>query len=454
MRFGPYKLKFSEWLGDSERGLFKRPPRFMQLFLYSKGCSNMKGITVFNCALFVGMSIASLQTLSAQTIYGMRQGILPWEQGLYLGGYDIMSNTWVYGDTLEYAEGFGLGTSTFNQWDEAYVFLGLPSGGTGLEWMSHSVEAEGAETTAEVFGNMHSIHHDMQNGKFYGLEGYGLDSTWMDWGTRVITLEVEDGQVNTIPILEMDWMQGVVAGSSCYDSDLHHFYIWGIDNTGVGRLVTVDCEAGSIVADVSPEMGSNANLSEFEFNINDGQLIGLKATYTANGDADMELIVVDPLSGVITPQLALPQVDFYTPDGTEFDQLNGFYILHYYQDQGIGLNSSIMAIDAATWEVVVDVPLDANFVELEMSNASFATLRYSPANVSDESLSRIDLEKGYWINNSPGSFAVRRFDITGRLAVPATTIPPNARLEVPSGNWLWDFQGINGLRFSRHTIRS
>ena len=34
----------------------------------------------------------------------------------------------------------------------------------------------------EFEGTLHSIHHDMQSGQFYGLQGYGLDSTWVSWG--------------------------------------------------------------------------------------------------------------------------------------------------------------------------------------------------------------------------------------------------------------------------------
>ena len=62
--------------------------------------------------LLAAASLAA--SASAQTTYGLRQGMLPWQEGLYLGGYDVLSNTWVLGDTLDYAVGFGLGSSTFD----------------------------------------------------------------------------------------------------------------------------------------------------------------------------------------------------------------------------------------------------------------------------------------------------------------------------------------------------
>ena len=57
----------------------------------------------------------------------MQQNVIPWQEGLYLAGYEVLSDTWIWADTLEYAEGFGLGSSTYDHWEDDYVFLGLPS---------------------------------------------------------------------------------------------------------------------------------------------------------------------------------------------------------------------------------------------------------------------------------------------------------------------------------------
>ena len=92
--------------------------------------------------LHLHLVVAALTGLSvhqglAQNIYGFQQNVIPWQQGLYLAGYDVLGDTWVWGDTLDYAEGFGLGSSTYDQWEDEFVFLGLPSGGmAGLQWMA------------------------------------------------------------------------------------------------------------------------------------------------------------------------------------------------------------------------------------------------------------------------------------------------------------------------------
>ena len=129
----------------------------------------------------------------------------------------------------------------------------------------------------------------------------------------------------------------------------------------------------------------------------------------------MELISVDPATGDITPRLELPNLDSYTPDGTVFDQLNRMYVLHYYA--GMGTSPHIMAIDATTWDVLADNPLNQNFLELEMSNVAFADQRYSLSEVS-ESLRpspTLSLERGRWTNMTPETLNVTRTDQLGRV---------------------------------------
>lgn len=410
-------------------------------------------------ALIAMLSLAILAPASGQTTYGLQQNVIPWQQGLYLGGYDVLSNTWVYGDTLPYAEGFALGSSTYDQWEDGYVFIGVPSGGGSVQWMSQPVDGSDA-TLTPMTGNVHSVHHDMQNGNFYALEGYPTDSIYVDlggdfgywdyleWGTRLVKINAFGDAVTTLPLFEMPWLNGVVAGASCYDSDTHRFFVWGITSAGTAALTTLDASTGEIVWNVP--IVTPGNLSEFEYNIEDGQLIGLRSIVDAAGNADMSLITVDPETGSVTDQLDLPQVGSYTPDGTVFDQLNGLYIMHYYQ--GIGLNSHVLAVDVATWEVVADHALEANFLELEMSNADFADLRYGVASVKEPAALEVRLEAGHWVNAGREVLWVTRFDATGRCVQSAERLGQGEALEVPGGWWIWSFEGPNH-RASRTTFR-
>jgi hypothetical protein len=144
-------------------------------------------------------------------------------------------------------------------------------------------------------------------------------------------------------------------------------------------------------------------------------------------------------------------VGSYTPDGTVFDQLNGLYIMHYYQ--GLGLNSHILAVDAATWEVVADHALTGSFLELEMSNANFATLRYGTVDVAEQAADEVLLVAGEWINEGASPLWVSQFDATGRVVADGIWLAPGASHPVGSGWNLWSFTTPDGRRFSRQTLR-
>ena len=193
-------------------------------------------------------------------------------------------------------------------------------------------------------------------------------------------------------------------------------------------------------------------MSEFEYNIVDGMLLGLRASLNStNTSAVMELISVDPATGDITPRLELPNLDSYTPDGTVFDQLNRMYVLHYYA--GMGTSPHIMAIDATTWDVLADNPLNQNFLELEMSNVAFADQRYSLSEVSESHRPSptLSLERGRWTNMTPETLNVTRTDQLGRV-VEQSVVAPYGTLEVPQGFWMWTFSSQHG-QITRKTFR-
>lgn len=416
---------------------------------------------IMRFTLFLSASLAAFQC-AAQVTYGLQQNVIPWQEGLYLAGYDVLSDTWVWEDTLTYAEGFGLGSSTYDHWEDDYVFLGLPSGSLGgLQWMEQPIDG-GAPLLLDFEGNIHSIHHDMQSNLFYGLQGYGLDSAWVDfgdgsgyweisnWGTQVVQISPLETEAQITSVTQLPWLEGVVAGASCYDSDTHRFFIWGVDDQGDERLVAVDCENGTMLSDVSPVLEANQSISELEYNILDGMLLGLRSTYQGDGNADMELISLDAETGTITSQMALPQVSSYTPDGTVFDQINRIYILHYYQ--GTGINPHLLSVNAGTFEVLTDVNLEANFLELEMSNVAFASQRYATSNLAiPPARCEVDLAGGSWIHHGTQPWTVNQIDIAGRM-VRTLELIPGAAMEVPRGMWIWQFTQ-DELVYCRKTFR-
>ena len=57
-----------------------------------------------------------------------------------------------------------------------------PARGGALEWYNYDVEGNQLSASAALSGNVHSVHHDMQQDRFFGLQGYPADSVYIDLG--------------------------------------------------------------------------------------------------------------------------------------------------------------------------------------------------------------------------------------------------------------------------------
>ena len=51
--------------------------------------------------LILAAAMLSPVFATGQITYGLQQNVIPWQEGLYLAGYDVLSDTWVWADTLE-----------------------------------------------------------------------------------------------------------------------------------------------------------------------------------------------------------------------------------------------------------------------------------------------------------------------------------------------------------------
>ena len=103
-----------------------------------------------------------------------------------------------------------------------------------------------------------------------------------------------------------------------------------------------------------------------------------------------------------------------------------------------GLNSRILSVDAGTMDILTDVALDANFLELEMSNALFASQRYATVDIPSPQATGVAMEMGQWVHQGAEPCAVEQFDRSGRL-VSHFVLSPGDVLPVPRGFWIWEF---------------
>ena len=323
----------------------------------------------------------------SQGIYGLKQNVLdPFTEGLLLARFDMVTGEWAEYDTLGFAEAFGLGSSTFDNVAGQYVFVGAPLGGGPLAWYNYDVEGNELSASATLSGNVHSVHHDMQQDRFFGLQGYPADSVYIDlgevdgepfgywetngWATQLVEIQPFTAEID--PILDMPDVEAVIAGASCFDSDSGRYHFLAFGGTGVTRLVGLDAVDGAVLSDTEVVLGPEEAFAEIEYCIPTGQIVGLWRDLSEDGE--MRLASIDPDTGIPAEIVALPQVWGFTPDGSVFDQNTNSYVLHYYDT---GVNPHLLAVDIVTGEVWADHDLEgSSFLELECTNRAFAEARY------------------------------------------------------------------------------
>lgn len=386
--------------------------------------------------------IAGVLPACGQGIHGLRQGIIAPSDGLMLGHFDMQTGTWLGEDTLAFAEAFILGSSTFNNTTSEYVFSGVPNGGGPFSWFNYDVEEHALTASPALSGNVHSVHHDMQQNRFFGLRGYVVDSTWVPlgdpagnegywqpdgWATQLVEVQPFSGSVD--PLLDLPEVEGVIAGASCFDSDSARFHFLSYGGQGITRVHTLDALGAAPLGSVEVLLEQNEGFAEIEFCIPTGQLVGLWRDLT--GASPMRLAFLDPSTGMPEEICTLPQVWGFTPDGSVFDQGTSSYVLNYYD---ANYTPHLMAIDVVTGTIWADHMLDGSgFLELECSNGVFAALRYGATGVPETGATGLQWTGGRLMNLGMANIRWQWIDLLGRtlasgvLESRGTLLPPSGR---------------------------
>lgn len=374
--------------------------------------------------------------LVGQGVYGLKQNVLdPFTEGLLLAQFDMVTGEWAEYDTLGFAEAFALGTSTFDNNIGQYVFVGAPIGGGPLSWYNFDVEGNALSAEAELTGNVHSVHHDMQQDRFFGLQGYPADSVYIDlgevdgepfgyweiggWATRLVEIEPYTAEIN--PVLDMPDVEAVIAGASCFDSDSGDYYFLSFGGNGVTELVCLDAVAGTVASEVDIVLGDEEAFAEIEYCIPTGEVVGLWRDLSEDGMMRLASLNLD--SGVPTEIAALPQVWGFTPDGSVFDQNTNSFVLHYYDDE---VNPHLLAVDVVTGEVWADCDLEgSSFLELECTNRSFAAARYGVSGLVESESQQAGLQWCDGVLRNVGPFVAHwvAVDVQGRRLASGATEP-------------------------------
>ena len=385
--------------------------------------------------LFTLVAASSVNLVMAQvSVYGFYSNYTDPSNPIVLGQYEAISGEWLEWDTLAFCDGVVMGSSAFDAGTESYMFAGIGAapGNNSIQFWDYDVIDNAIVNNPSFNQTINAIQHDMAGDRLLALGTYAEDSTFIDfgdgtgyweyeWGSSLIELDTEEGSVTSIAPIE--GINGVVLGATAFDPENNVYALVGMDNSYNQKFIQLDGTTGEVISSVNLQLSSNMGFNELECFIAGESFIGLKRPFGAPSPTTetAALVSVDPLTGVLTNIVELPQIYAFSPNASVFEQTTGLFIMLYYDFSN---QSHIIVVDPVEGEIVADHEIDGSFIELQINNREFMVAAYGNANAIPEATA----ETATWqlwpnpanetVRMQPGAAPYRVYDAAGQLVQP------------------------------------
>ncbi len=317
----------------------------------------------------------SLLLVEAQSIklYGLyRGGTGPWDASyIPLATMDPVTGVPVAVDTITGIGAVVMGSSTFDQTNEEYIFSGPSSPGNIMSLVRANVFTGQVITAPGINATVNEYQYDMQQQKLFGLGGYIVDTTAIppDYRTRLVTLNPATGSV--IEIAKLPEISAVVLGNSTYNSDSAHFIVEGIDTLFQSRMYVIDALTGAIISNNPLNMAQGTYFNEWELDQTTNKMYGL---YRDNNQNYMGFAEYDLALNTYTIIDTIPGIIGLSPGASVYDQATGSFI--FYGVTNVPQQNRLVTIDASTGQVLHNPIVNGYFIEMEVNNRAYASDRY------------------------------------------------------------------------------
>lgn len=336
------------------------------------------------------MILTAVQICAQVSVYGFYSTYTDPSNPIVLGQYEAISGEWLEWDTLAFCDGVVMGSSAFDAGTESYMFAGIsaPPANNGIQFWDYDVIENAIMNNPSFNQTINAIQHDMAGDRLLALGTYAEDSTFIDfgdgtgyweyeWGSSLIELDTEEGSVTSIAPIE--GINGVVLGATAFDPENNVYALVGMDNSYNQKFIQLDGTTGEVISSVNLQLSSNMGFNELECFIAGESFIGLKRPFGAPSPTTetAALVSVDPMTGVLTNIVELPQIYAFSPNASVFEQTTGLFIMLYYDFSN---QSHIIVVDPLEGEIVADHEIDGSFIELQINNREFMVAAYGNAN--------------------------------------------------------------------------
>lgn len=272
-------------------------------------------------------------------------------------------------DTIDGVEAVGLGSSTFDQVNQEFIFWGID---TQQERKLYRLNAETGKVLNDPSLSSYplELEFDMNTGGLYGLTNTGSAMTFT-------SVDLMSGALQ--PLSSVSVAEFATSSTSTLDATLGTYYFIGGNTGQFSRLYGLDLDSGLVVS--QPAISYPA--IELEYDQTQNMIYGLAWNkYVEN----FQLIQIHPFSGAISIVMVVPDLA-----GTEAGVLSGSSVFHQESQtyMFIGVNGNQQKLYSL--DVVNGIHLSSpelsenNIVELQVDNTSFAAARYGRTNAVSHS---------------------------------------------------------------------
>jgi len=271
---------------------------------------------------------------------------------------------------LDDVSAINFNSSTFNQRDRVYSFLGRI---TNNEDRIFTVDAPtGNYIDYPVLANLPTeLNFDLRNGINYGFERMNTATGYdeFDWQIFLATFDAVTGSKTLIG--EIDSLEAIYIDGSAINSNEGLFYFIGKDKTNTTFLYTLLLEDASIIQKVV--INNDVNYLGLVYDNQNEELIAIHQN-------NNQLVEIDPTTAMHTTitdfVFSNGTIDVFLGGTPLYDQASSTYLFvaRYENSQELRL----ISIHVETGDLIFDPVLNETVIELQVDNSTFARRFYNP----------------------------------------------------------------------------
>ncbi len=352
-------------------------------------------------------------------VFGMYQDNQP--DVLTLAEIDPVTGQVIENDLIEGVGAYAMGSSTFDQSNRYYIFLGVDTAGQKRFYVRDVVNNQTAFSPPSNI-TVNDFQYDMNAQVMYALGNYKADSVLIDtlngiylyeYASRLMAIDIETGAAEERALLPN--LKAFPVGNSTFDANNGRYIVSAYDSLHLTRLFVIDAGSGEVISQAPVNLAAGQHLNELEYNNEDNKLYGI---YRDNNQNLIAMAAVDLQSGSIEVLDPLNSAGAFIQGGSVFDQMNQYFYFFYIDGNG---QNRMLTYDVANGETIADAFLNGTFTELEVDNSAYAALKYGSTGLTENSglhdhisISPVPALSDFTITCDSEMTTVRMIDMTGK----------------------------------------